>query len=205
MPELITRHLGLQEYNKSYQEMREFTGQRTETTPDEIWFLEHSPVFTQGKAGKAEHILKSSDIPVVQTDRGGQVTYHGPGQLVVYFLIDLKRRDMHLRDLIDLIEQSIIQLLKSQKVDAHLIPKQPGVYVDNEKIASLGLHIRKGCSYHGLSLNVDMDLTPFAWINPCGYQDLKVTQMRQFDHDINTDKITKWLEPLLIQRLKKEC
>lgn len=174
---LVFRHLGLQDYQTVYQQMKDFTQARDENTSDEVWFLEHPSVFTQGKAGKPEHILQHSSIPIVQTDRGGQITYHGPGQLIVYFMIDLKRNNMNIRHLIDLIEQVVIEFLINQGIEGHLIPHQPGVYVNQQKIASLGLHIQKGCSYHGLSLNVDMDLEPFSWINPCGYQNLKMTQL----------------------------
>ena len=178
MKNITIKQLGLQNYETVFQQMREFTATRDKNTLDEIWVLQHPPVFTQGKGGKSEHILQETAIPIVQSDRGGQVTYHGPGQLIIYFLIDLKRRGMHLRDMIDAIEQSIIKLLASYNITAHLIEKQPGVYVDNKKIASLGLHIKHGCCYHGLSLNVDMDLTPFSYINPCGYKNLEMTQMK---------------------------
>jgi lipoyl(octanoyl) transferase len=175
---LIFHNFGLQNYQTTYQKMKDFTQARNENTPDEIWFLEHPPVFTQGRGGKPEHILKHGNIPIISTDRGGQITYHGQGQLIAYFLIDLKRNNMNIRHLIDLIEQSVIMLLQNNGIDGHLIPHQPGVYVTHQKIASLGLHIKKGCSYHGLSLNIDMDLEPFSWINPCGYQNLKMTQLK---------------------------
>lgn len=157
--------------------MRAFTNERDDETDDAIWLVQHPPVFTQGQAGKAEHIFDSGDIPVVQTDRGGQVTYHGPGQVIIYPLLRLKRYGLGVRDLVTLIEQSVLALLKEYGVMAEVKPSAPGVYVDGDKIASLGLRIRKGCSYHGVSLNVDMDLAPFQQINPCGYNGLKMTQL----------------------------
>lgn len=202
---LTTKHFNLQDYQETYDKMREFTLARDENTPDEIWFLQHSPVFTQGKGGKAEHILKETNIPIIQTDRGGQITYHGPGQLVVYFLIDLKRRDMHLRDLIDLIEESVLTLLESYDISGELMHERPGVYVDEAKIASLGLHIRKGCSYHGLSLNVDMDLTPFSYINPCGYEDMQVTQLKNFGIQVSVEQVSKEMEVLFDEVLRVEA
>lgn len=158
--------------------MKSFTLARTAETPDELWLLQHRPVFTLGQAGKAEHILDPHTIPVQKIDRGGQVTYHGPGQLMIYTLIDTKRRKFGIRQLVDAIEQSIINMLSSYSIEAKAKPGAPGVYVNDEKIAALGLRIKKGCSYHGLSLNIDMDLTPFTYINPCGYPDLKVTQLK---------------------------
>src|SRR3546814_1166491 len=161
--------------------MRAFTDARNADTTDELWLLEHPPVFTQGQAGKAEHLLAPGDIPVVQADRGGQVTYHGPGQLVVYFLIDLHRRGFGIRSLVTRIEQSMIGMLDASGIAAYADPAAPGVYVDDAsgtrmKIGSLGLRVRKGCTYHGLALNVAMDLEPFSRINPCGYQNLRMTQ-----------------------------
>ena len=177
MPELVLRRLGTVEYLPTLQAMREYTDQRNASSPDELWLLQHPAVFTQGQAGKAEHVLAPGDIPVVQVDRGGQVTYHGPGQWVVYLLVDLKRRRLGVRALVDLIERSLVQLLDQYQIDAQPRPDAPGVYVAEEKIASLGLRVRRGCSYHGLSLNVDMDLEPFQRINPCGYEGLRVTSM----------------------------
>lgn len=173
------RQLGLVDYRDSWDAMRQFTDSRDAMSPDEIWLLQHPPVFTQGQAGKAEHLLLPGDIPVVQSDRGGQVTYHGPGQLVAYLLVDIRRRRMGVRDLVDLIEQSIIALLDSYDVAAQSRRDAPGVYVGDAKIAALGLRVRRGCSYHGLSLNVDMDLEPFARINPCGYEGMAVTSLRE--------------------------
>lgn len=175
--EIVSRELGLADYQTVLDDMRAFTDGRDATTPDELWLLQHPRVFTQGQAGKAEHVLAPGDIPVIQVDRGGQVTYHGPGQWVVYLLIDLKRRGMGVRELVTLIENAIVEVLAEFDIDAAADPKAPGVYVDGNKIASLGLRVRKGRSYHGLSLNVDMDLEPFQRINPCGYEGLQVTSM----------------------------
>lgn len=177
--ELHCRRLGLVDYEPVLESMRTFTDQRDESTPDELWLLQHPSVFTQGQAGKAEHVLAPGDIPVIQVDRGGQVTYHGPGQCVIYLLIDLKRRKMGVRDLVTLIEVSIVELLAAHGVEAAPDASAPGVYTGGAKIASLGLRVRRGCTYHGLSLNVDMDLEPFQRINPCGYQGLSVTSMAQ--------------------------
>lgn len=174
---LLVRRLGLMDYEPVWRAMQAFTDQRDENTPDELWIVEHPPVFTQGQAGRAEHILAPGDIPVIQVDRGGQVTYHGPGQIVAYPLIDIGRSDMGVRKLVTGIEQAIIDVLKSYGVDAQLMDGAPGVYIDGVKIASLGLRIRRGKSFHGLSFNVDMDLEPFQRINPCGFQGLQVTNL----------------------------
>lgn len=175
----ILREMGEAQYLPTLEQMKAFTDNRDAGTPDELWLLQHPPVFTQGQAGKAEHIIAPGNIPVVQVDRGGQVTYHGPGQWVLYLLVDLRRRGLGVRDLVDLIEQSIFELLAQYGIDAQGKPGAPGVYVEGDKIASLGLRVRKGCSYHGLALNVDMDLRPFERINPCGYPGLGVTSMAQ--------------------------
>lgn len=158
--------------------MTDFTNQRTAETQDQLWLVEHPPVFTQGQAGKAEHLLFPGEIPVVQTDRGGQVTYHGPGQLVAYPLLDLKRLKIGVRDLVTHIEQTIIATLTHFQIASAAKPDAPGVYVDGKKIASLGLRVRRGCSFHGLALNVGMDLSPFLQINPCGYEGLAMTQIK---------------------------
>lgn len=170
-------NLGQQDYQTSWQAMSDFTNQRTPDTIDQLWLVEHPPVFTQGQAGKAEHLLFPGDIPVVQTDRGGQVTYHGPGQLVAYPLLDLRRLNIGVRELVTRIEQTIVATLAHYGVDSAAKPDAPGVYVNGDKIASLGLRVRRGCSFHGLALNVDMDLSPFGRINPCGYQGLAMTQI----------------------------
>lgn len=171
-------NLGVQDYQTSWQAMTDFTNQRTPETVDQLWLVEHPPVFTQGQAGKAEHLLFPGDIPVVQTDRGGQVTYHGPGQLVAYPLLDLRRLKMGVRELVTAIEQTIVATLAHYAIESTAKPDAPGVYVNGDKIASLGLRVRRGCSFHGLALNVAMDLAPFQRINPCGYQGLVMTQMR---------------------------
>ncbi len=177
--QLIVRRLGQRPYEATWQAMREFTDQRDDATPSELWIVEHPPVFTQGQAGKAEHLLAPGDIPVVQTDRGGQVTYHGPGQLVIYLLIALREAGIGIRRLVTVMEQSIIGLLAANGITAEARADAPGVYVDGRKIASLGLRVRRGCTYHGLALNVDNDLGPFQRINPCGYEGLEVTSTRQ--------------------------
>lgn len=174
---LGVRELGVQAYEPVWHAMQDFTNQRTADTADELWLVQHPPVFTQGQAGKAEHLLLPGDIPVVQVDRGGQVTYHGPGQLVAYPLVDVRRLGLGVRELVSRIEQSLIDLLASYGVSAEARADAPGVYVDGAKIASLGLRIRRGCSFHGLALNVDMDLQPFQRINPCGYAGLAMTQL----------------------------
>ena len=171
--------LGLRDYAPVFAAMQAFTETRHEATEDELWIVEHPPVFTQGMAGKPEHILQTGAIPVVQIDRGGQVTYHGPGQLVVYTLIDFKRRGISVRDLVTRLENSIIATLADYGIAAAADPKRPGVYVGAAKIASLGLRIKHGAVYHGLALNIDMDLSPFAHINPCGYAGMAMTQMAE--------------------------
>tara|TARA_R110000796_G_scaffold63377_14_gene146760 strand:+ start:5850 stop:6476 length:627 start_codon:yes stop_codon:yes gene_type:complete len=179
-PPLIVRRLGQADYLPTLEAMRTLTAERDASTADEIWLLEHPAVFTQGQAGKAEHVLAAGDIPVVQVERGGQVTYHGPGQLVAYLMLDIRRLDMGVRDLVSAMEQALVRLLGGYGVQAAPRPDAPGVYVGAAKIASLGLRIRRGCSFHGLALNVDMDMQPFQRINPCGYAGLAMTQLQ--DH-----------------------
>jgi lipoyl(octanoyl) transferase len=174
---IIIRTLGLQDYLVTWLAMKQFTQHRDTTTPDEIWLLEHPAVFTQGQNGNPAHILTSSPIPIIQTDRGGQVTYHGPGQLIAYTLIDLKRKKLNAREIITLLEQSVIKLLKEYNIDAQAKCEAPGVYVMNKKICSIGLRIRRGCAFHGLALNIAMDLSPFLLINPCGFPKLEMTQI----------------------------
>jgi len=195
----LIKHLGLVDYEPTWRTMQSFTDSRTADTPDELWVVEHHPVYTQGLAGKPEHLLRLTDIPVVKTDRGGQVTYHGPGQLVVYLLIDFKRMHIGVRELVRRIEQAVIDMLAGQGITANGDVNAPGVYVDGAKIASLGLRIKNGAVYHGLSLNVDMDLTPFSWINPCGYEGLRVTQMK----DLGVDKTLAQVAELLLPQLEK--
>lgn len=193
MTELLVRSLGIQPYDEVWQAMREFTDSRDESTPDELWVVEHPPVFTLGQAGKREHILKESDIPIVKSDRGGQVTYHGPGQLVIYLLLDLRRNSLGVRDLVSGIENAIINLLKSWDIASEARKDAPGVYVAGRKIAALGLRVRRGRSYHGLSLNVAMDLTPFEAINPCGYEGLEITQLRALGVDESVSAVAQSL------------
>ncbi|MBA4742507.1 MAG: lipoyl(octanoyl) transferase LipB [Azoarcus sp.] len=177
---LLVKRPGRVEYEAAWEAMRAFTAARTPDTPDEIWLVEHPPVYTLGQAGRAEHLLRATDIPLVKTDRGGQITYHGPGQLVVYVLVDLARRGLKVRELVALMEQALIDCLAGYGITAERRAGAPGVYVGDAKIAALGLRVRQGRSYHGLALNVDMDLTPFAWINPCGYEGLATAQLADF-------------------------
>ena len=193
---ILVRHLGLQPYEPVSQAMHDFTDRRDDTTPDEIWLVEHLPVFTQGQAGKAEHLLMTGDIPVIQSDRGGQVTYHGPGQQVMYVLLNLKRRKLGVRELVTLLEQTVVNTLAEYDIDAHPRADAPGVYVGEMKICSLGLRIRKGCSFHGLALNINMDLTPFQRINPCGYAGMEMTQMRQWVDTATPENI----RPVLLKK-----
>ena len=195
---LIVRELGMQSYVPVWQAMQKFTDERQVDTPDELWLLQHEPVFTQGQAGKAEHLLFPGQIPVVQVDRGGQVTYHGPGQLVGYLLFDIGRRGMGSRELVSRIEQALVALLADYGVTAQARADAPGVYVGDAKIASLGLRIRKGRSFHGLSLNIDMDLEPFGRINPCGYQGLAMTQLTHFAPAVGVDEVAQRLQQRLV-------
>ena len=190
-----TRMLGLADYQTVYNDMTAFTEGRHDETPDELWYLQHPPVFTQGQAGKAEHVLFPGDIPVVQTDRGGQVTYHGPGQLVVYLMIDIARRGWGPRQLVSSIEQAIVDTLAEWDIEAAPRSDAPGVYTGERKIASLGLRIRHGRSFHGLALNIDMDLEPFRRINPCGYAGMEMTQMTaETDSAVSFDAVTDRLD-----------
>jgi len=178
LADVLIRHLGRVEYLPTWQAMQAFTAKRDATTADEIWLLQHPPVYTLGQAGKPEHLLDDIDIPLVRIDRGGQITYHGPGQVVAYLLVDLKRRGFGVRELVTRMEQAVIDLLAEHNIHAERRADAPGVYVAGAKIAALGLRIKRGCSYHGLALNADMDLTPFSHINPCGYPAMAVTQTR---------------------------
>ena len=189
---LLIRKLGLQPYEKTWQEMQAFTDQRTDETDDELWLLQHPPVYTLGKNGKPEHVLDPGDIPIVQTDRGGQVTYHGPGQIIVYTLLDLNRLGIGVRELVTRLEDGVINLLDDYGINAVARRDAPGVYVGGRKIAALGLRVRKGCSFHGLSFNVDMDLEPFSRINPCGYEGLEVTQLSDLVEELEF-KDVEWL------------
>jgi lipoyl(octanoyl) transferase len=201
---MLVRRLGRVDYQPTFLAMQEFTATRTAETPDELWIVEHPPVFTLGQAGKPEHVLGDIGIPVVKIDRGGQVTYHGPGQVVIYLLLDLSRLKIKVRELVTAIEQAIIDFLAAQGVAAERRAGAPGVYVGEAKIAALGLKIKSGCSYHGLSLNVDMDLSPFTAINPCGYAGLKVTQTRDLGIPLTPDAAGELLCRHLRQQLDRE-
>ena len=185
---LIIRQLASMDYTTVWQAMQKFTDDRNDDTQDELWLVEHPAVFTQGQAGKDEHLLMPGDIEVVKVDRGGQVTYHGPGQQVIYFMINLRRRKMGVRDLVTLLENGLIASLADFDITAKAKPDAPGVYVNNKKIASLGLRVRKGCSFHGLALNVNMDLSPFLRINPCGYEGLEMVQTADISQLKDTDQ-----------------
>lgn len=194
----IIRDLGVIDYQTALSHMQSFTDERNEHTIDEIWLLEHPPVFTQGLAGKPEHILNPHHIPIVQTDRGGQVTYHGPGQLVIYPLIDVKRKSLYARRLVTLLENSVISTLSHFGIESHARCDAPGVYVKEAKICSIGLRVRKGASYHGIALNVAMDLTPFSYINPCGYQGLVMTQIKSFVPSVSIEDVKRQILPALL-------
>ena len=198
------RSKGLQDYLKTWEEMKSFTENRDSSTLDELWTLEHNSVFTQGLSGKSKHLLKETQIPIIQSDRGGQITYHAPGQLIIYCLIDIKRLGIGIKKMVSMIEQSLIELLSSYDITAHNLKGAPGVYVNDSKIAALGLKVKHGRTYHGLSLNIDMDLSPYTLINPCGYSDLKVTQMRNLTNNIlNISDIKHELSEHLIDSVAK--
>jgi lipoyl(octanoyl) transferase len=197
----ILRRLGRVDYEPTWQAMQRLTDVRDPDTADEIWFLEHPPVFTLGMNARREHLLAPGDIPVVQIDRGGQVTYHGPGQLVVYPLIDLRRAAIGVRDLVSALEDAVIDYAASLGVVAERRPGAPGVYTGGRKLASIGIRVRRGASYHGLALNVNMDLAPFARINPCGYQGLQMTQLAELSAVTSVDEATSGLEPHLLRHL----
>jgi lipoyl(octanoyl) transferase len=197
------KKLGLSDYTETWQAMKEFTKTRTSEMIDELWVLEHSPVFTLGTNGKPEHILEAGDTPIVKIDRGGQVTYHGPGQLVIYLLLNLHRRKLGVKKLVSIIEDSIIKLLANYDVKASSNPKAPGVYVDEKKIAALGLRVSRGFTTHGLSLNVDMDLSPFTRINPCGYENLEVIQCKSLGITSPLSELADELVILLKEQLSK--
>ena len=194
----LIRNLGRVEYEPTWRAMQDFTAQRTPDTADELWLLEHPPVYTQGQAGKAEHLIAATDIPVVPIDRGGQITYHGPGQVVAYVLVDLRRRGYGIRELVIRMEQAVIELLAAHGVAAARLAGAPGVYVDGAKIAALGLRVKHGCTYHGLALNVDMDLAPFAAINPCGYAGMRVTQCRDLGVALTLQQVERALTQALL-------
>ncbi len=193
----LVRELGVQPYEPVWQEMQVFTDQRTESTPDELWVLQHTPVYTLGKNGKPEHIINAGEIPVVQSDRGGQVTYHGPGQAIIYMLLDLNRMHIGVRELVSRIENGVISFLAEHDIEAVARRDAPGVYIEGKKIAALGLRVRKGRSFHGLAFNIDMDLEPFTRINPCGFEGLEVTQMSDFIDYVDFGTVVQQLLPYL--------
>jgi len=196
-----TRFRGWQDYVPLWHGMQEFTNTRDETTPDEIWFCEHPPVFTLGLNAAREHLLAPGDIPVVQIDRGGQVTFHGPGQLMIYPLIDIRRANIGVRTLVTALEQSVVDLAADYDVDAAARADAPGVYVDGKKLASVGLRIRRGASFHGMALNVDVDLEPFSRINPCGYKELEMTDMHRLGIDLQLEAVSGKILPHLLRHL----
>ena len=201
----IIRELGRQPYTLIWQQMMDFTLERTEDSVDEIWLLEHESVYTQGQAGKEEHILFRNNIPIVQTDRGGQVTYHGPGQLIAYFLLDCKKNQIGIKQLVSGIEDLTIDILQHFDIQAQKKCGAPGVYVSNQKIASLGLRIKNHCSYHGLAINVDMDLTPFKHINPCGFSKLEMTQMKDWAPGITMAQVSQVFTKCLMAYVNQDC
>ncbi|NKB46572.1 MAG: lipoyl(octanoyl) transferase LipB [Legionellales bacterium] len=201
---IITRELNQQPYLTVWENMRQFTADRTPATTDELWFVQHPPVFTQGQGGRPEHVLNPHNIPIVHTDRGGQVTYHGPGQAVVYTLIDLRRRRMTIRQLVSALEQSVIALLAEYQLTAQNRCDAPGVYLNDAKICSLGLRIRHGCAYHGLALNVAMDLSPFSFINPCGHPNLRVTQLTDYYPEITIEQLRAPLQRQLQHHIDQQ-
>jgi lipoyl(octanoyl) transferase len=199
---LIIRHLGEVDYATAWRDMQNFTSDREPDTADELWFLEHPPVFTLGRNARQEHLHGTGEIPVLQVDRGGQVTYHGPGQLVVYTLLNINRRQLGVQSLVRLLEQAVIDLCADYGIDAQRREQAPGVYVDDCKLAALGLRIRKGCSFHGLSLNIDMDLAPFSMIDPCGYRGLEITQLRNLGVEASMQTLTGQFQNHLERLLK---
>ena len=201
---ILVRHLGEVDYHDVWQKMQDFTDTRQKDTPDELWFLQHPSVYTLGKNGKPEHVLNAAETPVINVDRGGQVTYHGPGQIVVYTLLDLTRMKIGVRDLVTMLEQTIVELLGGYGVTATARREAPGVYVNDAKIAALGLRVRKGRSFHGLALNVDMDLEPFRRINPCGYEGLEVTQLKNLVTGIEIKDVVDNLQQSLLKNLNYE-
>jgi len=199
--DILVRYMGRSDYVGTWEAMKQFTNRRDQANLDELWLTEHAAVYTQGLNGKPEHLLNPGDIPVVQVDRGGQITYHGPGQLLLYCLIDLNRRRLGIKGLVAQLENSVIELLHSYAISANTRRDAPGVYVGQAKIAALGLRIRKGCCYHGLSLNVDMDLEPFSRINPCGYKGLAVTQLVDLQVDSKLEQVGQKLAEIFTRNL----
>ena len=201
---IVVRSLGLRDYEPLWHDMQQFTETRSSLTPDEIWFTEHPPVFTLGLNASREHLLTPGDIPVIQVDRGGQVTYHGPGQLMVYPLIDLKRAGLGVRDLVTGLEQTVVDLLANFDIEAASRKDAPGVYVEGRKVASVGLRVRRGGSYHGMALNIDMDLEPFSRINPCGFSDLEVTDLTALGISESRTEIQERVQAHLLRHLRMD-
>lgn len=198
---VVLKDLGIQDYLPTWEAMKKFTLDRDNSTQDELWFVQHPAVYTLGLNGKNEHILNPTNIPVINIDRGGQVTYHAPGQLIVYCMIDLNRCGYGIQVFVRRLQTSIQTLLKEYKIQSHLVSKAPGVYLEDKKIAAIGLRVKRNCTYHGLSINVDMDLTPFKNINPCGYPDLEVTQLSDYGIIDSIDSIVNKFKPILINTL----
>lgn len=194
--------LGIQDYNSVWTKMKEFTIYRDAKTPDELWLLEHYPVYTQGQSGKPEHILNQNSIKIIQSDRGGQVTYHGPGQLVAYILMDIRRRNLGIRTLVSQLEQILISVLAQYKIAGNTRCGAPGVYVGEKKIASIGLRVKNGCTYHGIALNVDMDLNPFLGINPCGFAKMEMTQISHFYPSISLEEVSQYFKRDFLKQFK---
>jgi len=201
MSNLIIKNLGLNTYQVIFDEMVKYTESRDNNTDDQLLLVEHHPVFSQGRHGKAEHILNPNNIPIFQSDRGGQVTYHGPGQAVIYFLVDIKRQNIGIKNFVDIIEKATIELLARYNIKTHLIDGKPGIYVNNEKIASLGLRVKSGKTYHGLSINVNMDLTPFSYINPCGYNNLVMNQICNINKNITIYMVFKDFSQIFCEKM----
>jgi len=201
---IVVRSLGPRDYEPVWRSMQQFTERRSPQTPDEIWFTEHPPVFTLGLNASRDHLLAPGDIPVIQVDRGGQVTYHGPGQLMIYPLVDLRRAGLGVRDMVTALERTVIDLLAGFGIGAVCRRNAPGVYVDEQKVASVGLRVRRGASYHGMALNVDVDLEPFSRINPCGYRGLEVTDLRTLGVTAPAEEITAAVQALLLRHLRQD-
>lgn len=198
---LVTfKHINLCDYQQVHHAMLEFTDARSKETLDQVWFVEHNPVFTLGRNGNTSNLLQQSNIPLINSDRGGDITYHGPGQLIIYTLMDLQRLNLGIKSLVNQLEAMVITYLANIGITGHRIQDAPGVYVDNQKIASLGLRVRKGCSFHGLAINIDMDLTPFSYINPCGLTNMQVVQVKQYDVHASLDKVACDFQQLIVKQ-----
>ncbi|MCX7091588.1 MAG: lipoyl(octanoyl) transferase LipB [Legionellales bacterium] len=197
------KQLGQQDYQSVWENMKQFTCHRQAETEDELWLLEHFPVYTQGQAGKQEHVINTGHIPIIHSDRGGQITYHGPGQMIAYVLLDLKRRNLGIRTLVCELEQLLIDLLATYHIPAHRQAQAPGVYVAQQKIASIGLRVKNNCTYHGIALNVDLDLEPFHGIHPCGFQQLKMTRIKEYDDQISLTHVEKVFTQLFLAKFER--